>query len=108
MSHFLSFYYVGDYTKVGLHSGRIIILDYNHKTSSFVKSHQETYGKSEARRFVAGQYLATDPKDIVGLDVGFENTMFAALERSIIQSLIQILWGGIQQCLGSTYTYHIV
>jgi splicing factor 3B subunit 3 len=87
-----------------------------------VKLHQETFGKSGARRIVPGQYLATDPKGralmigamekaklvyilnrdaaanltisspleahknaaiihhIVGVDVGFENPMFAALE----------------------------
>ena len=103
-------------------SGRIVILDYDPKTSSFTKVHQETYGKSGARRIVPGQYLATDPKGrasmiaamekaklvyilnrdaaanltisspldahknssiihhIVGLDVGFENPTFAALE----------------------------
>jgi splicing factor 3B subunit 3 len=99
-----------------------VILDYDPRTSSFVKIHQETYGKSGTRRVVPGQYLATDPKGravmiaateksklvyilnrdaaanltisspleahrtssivhhIVGVDVGFENPMFAALE----------------------------
>lgn len=89
---------------------------------AFSKLHQETYGKSGARRIVPGQHLAVDPKGraamvgalekaklvyilnrdasanltisspleahknaaiihhIVGLDVGFENPMFAALE----------------------------
>ncbi|EIW82846.1 hypothetical protein CONPUDRAFT_81012 [Coniophora puteana RWD-64-598 SS2] len=111
-----------DYAIVGSDSGRIVILDYDPKTSSFVKLHQETFGKSGARRIVPGQYLATDPKGrsvmisamekaklvyilnrdaaanltisspleahkssaiihhIVGLDVGFENPLFAALE----------------------------
>ncbi|KZV60134.1 hypothetical protein PENSPDRAFT_760172 [Peniophora sp. CONT] len=111
-----------DYAVLGSDSGRIVILDYDPKTSSFVKLHQETYGKSGARRIVPGQYLATDPKGralmigameksklvyilnrdaaanltisspldahknnaiihhIVGLDVGFENPTFAALE----------------------------
>ncbi|KAF5328613.1 hypothetical protein D9619_011578 [Psilocybe cf. subviscida] len=117
-----------DYAIVGSDSGRIIILDYDPKTSSFVKLHQETYGKSGARRIVPGQYLATDPKGrsvmiaamekaklvyilnrdaaanltisspleahknsaiihhIVGLDVGFENPMFAALEVDYSES----------------------
>ena len=117
-----------DYAIVGSDSGRIIILDYDPKTSSFVKLHQETYGKSGARRIVPGQYLATDPKGrsvmiaamekaklvyilnrdaaanltisspleahknaaiihhIVGLDVGFENPMFAALEVEYTES----------------------
>jgi hypothetical protein len=42
-------------------SGRIIILqvDYDPKTSSFVKLHQETYGKSGARRIVPDWGLIT-------------------------------------------------
>lgn len=117
-----------DYAIVGSDSGRIVILDYDPKTSSFVKLHQETYGKSGARRIVPGQYLATDPKGrsvmissmeksklvyilnrdaaanltisspleahknsaiihhIVGVDVGFENPMFAALEVDYSES----------------------
>ncbi|KAF9523470.1 CPSF A subunit region-domain-containing protein [Crepidotus variabilis] len=117
-----------DYAIVGSDSGRIVILDYDPKTSSFVKLHQETYGKSGARRIVPGQYLATDPKgravmvgamekaklvyilnrdaaanltisspleahknsaiihQIVGVDVGFENPMFAALEVDYTES----------------------
>ncbi|KAN0091266.1 CPSF A subunit region domain containing protein [Tylopilus felleus] len=117
-----------DYAIVGSDSGRIIILDYDPKTSSFVKLHQETFGKSGARRIVPGQYLATDPKGrsvlisamekaklvyilnrdaaanltisspleahknnaiihhIVGLDVGFENPLFAALEVDYTES----------------------
>jgi splicing factor 3B subunit 3 len=107
---------------VGSDSGRLVILDYDPKAGAFVKLHQETYGKSGARRIVPGQHLAVDPKGraamvaaaekaklvyilnrdasanltisspleahknsavihhIVGLDVGFENPMFAALE----------------------------
>ncbi|KAF9237558.1 CPSF A subunit region-domain-containing protein [Melanogaster broomeanus] len=117
-----------DYAIVGSDSGRIVILDYDPKTSSFVKLHQETFGKSGARRIVPGQYLATDPKGrsvmisavekaklvyilnrdaaanltisspleahknnaiihhIVGLDVGFENPLFAALEVDYSES----------------------
>ncbi|KAF9016376.1 hypothetical protein BDZ89DRAFT_1166289 [Hymenopellis radicata] len=117
-----------DYAIVGSDSGRIVILDYDPKTAAFVKLHQETYGKSGARRIVPGQYLATDPKGrsvmisameksklvyilnrdaaanltisspldahknsaiihhIVGLDVGFENPMFAALEVDYSES----------------------
>ncbi|KAI6125748.1 CPSF A subunit region-domain-containing protein [Pisolithus croceorrhizus] len=117
-----------DYAIVGSDSGRIVILDYDPKTSSFVKLHQETFGKSGARRIVPGQYLATDPKgrsvmiaavekaklvyilnrdaasnltisspleahknnaiihNIVGLDVGFENPLFAALEVDYSES----------------------
>ncbi|CAL1706734.1 unnamed protein product [Somion occarium] len=117
-----------DYAIVGSDSGRIVILDYDPKTSSFVKIHQETYGKSGARRIVPGQYLAADPKGravmisavekaklvyilnrdaaanltisspleahknnaiihhIIGLDVGFENPTFAALEVDYTES----------------------
>jgi splicing factor 3B subunit 3 len=90
--------------------------------------HQETFGKSGARRIVPGQYLATDPKGrsvmisaveksklvyvlnrdaaanltisspleahkssaiihhIIGVDVGFENPLFAALEVDYSES----------------------
>jgi len=117
-----------DYAIVGSDSGRLVILEYDPKNNSFVKVHQETYGKSGARRIVPGQYLATDPKGrsvmvsamekaklvyilnrdasanltisspleahknaaiihhIVGLDVGFENPLFAALEVDYTES----------------------
>jgi splicing factor 3B subunit 3 len=117
-----------DFAIVGSDSGRIVILDYDPHTSTFVKVHQETFGKSGARRIVPGQYLATDPKGravmiaamdksklvyilnrdaaanltisspleahrtnsvvhhIVGVDVGFENPMFAALEVDYTES----------------------
>ena len=117
-----------DYAILGSDSGRIIILEYDAKTSSFVKLHQETFGKSGVRRIVPGQYLAADPKGrsvmisamekaklvyilnrdtaahltisspleahkntaiihhIVGLDVGFENPVFAALEVDYFES----------------------
>ncbi|KAI6106117.1 CPSF A subunit region-domain-containing protein [Pisolithus croceorrhizus] len=80
-----------DYAIVGSDSGRI------------------TFGKSGARRIVPGQYLATDPKGrsvmiaavekrnytqkqryysttVVGVDVGFENPLFAALEVDYSES----------------------
>ncbi|KAF9448327.1 hypothetical protein P691DRAFT_775506 [Macrolepiota fuliginosa MF-IS2] len=117
-----------DYAIVGSDSGRIVIFEYDTKTSSFTKLHQETFGKSGARRIVPGQYLATDPKGrsvmisamekaklvyilnrdaaanltisspleahkntaiihhIVGLDVGFENPVYAALEVDYSES----------------------
>ncbi|CAK5281320.1 unnamed protein product, partial [Mycena citricolor] len=117
-----------DYAIVGSDSGRIVILDYDPKTTSFVKLHQETYGKTGARRIVPGQMLAIDPKGrsvmisavekskfvyilnrdaaanltisspleahkantiihhIVGVDVGFENPMYAALEVDYTES----------------------
>jgi splicing factor 3B subunit 3 len=100
----------------------LTILEFSEAKGGFVKLHQETFGKSGARRIVPGQFLATDPKGrsvmiaameksklvytvnrdasanitisspleahspgtiihhIVGLDVGFDNPMFAALE----------------------------
>ncbi|EJD52535.1 hypothetical protein AURDEDRAFT_111199 [Auricularia subglabra TFB-10046 SS5] len=111
-----------DYAIVGSDSGRIVILDYDPKANEFKRLYTETYGKSGARRIVAGQYLAVDPKGravmiaameksklvyilnrdaatnltisspleahrnqsilfhITGVDVGFENPLFAALE----------------------------
>ncbi|KAF9512528.1 hypothetical protein BS47DRAFT_1345296 [Hydnum rufescens UP504] len=51
-----------DYAILGSDSGRIVILEYEPKTNTFNKLHQETFGKSGARRIVPGQYLAIDPK----------------------------------------------
>jgi len=111
-----------DYIIIGSDSGRIVVLEFDPNAIEFIKLHQETYGKSGARRVVPGQYLATDPKGravmiaaieksklvyilnrdsaanltisspleahksnaiihhVVGVDVGFENPLFAALE----------------------------
>ncbi|KDQ52575.1 hypothetical protein JAAARDRAFT_73058 [Jaapia argillacea MUCL 33604] len=111
-----------DYAVVGSDSGRLSILEYDPKTTSFVPVHQEPFGKSGARRIVPGQFLATDPRGralmiaavektklvyilnrdvsanltvsspleahrnttivhhVVGVDNGFENPIFAALE----------------------------
>jgi splicing factor 3B subunit 3 len=129
-----------DHAILGSDSGRIVILDYDVKTTSFVKIHEETYGKSGARRIVPGQYLATDPKGrsvmisavekaklvyilnrdaaanltisspfeahknqaiihhIVGLDVGFENPTFAALEVDYSEADQDPTGEAIQQC----------
>ncbi|KEI42808.1 uncharacterized protein L969DRAFT_92232 [Mixia osmundae IAM 14324] len=117
-----------DYIVLGSDSGRIVVLSYDATTNTFVKLHQETFGKSGSRRVVPGQYLAVDPKgrsvmiaamektklvyilnrdaaanltisspleankahaiihSIVGLDVGFENPLFAALEVDYSES----------------------
>ncbi|CAE6440620.1 unnamed protein product, partial [Rhizoctonia solani] len=117
-----------DYCIVGSDSGRIIVLEYDPKTNSFVKLQQETFGKSGSRRIVPGEMLAVDPKGrsvmisaveksklvyvlnrdaaanltisspleahrngaiihaIVGVDVGFENPLFAALEVDYTES----------------------
>ncbi|MEQ2209356.1 hypothetical protein XENOCAPTIV_029007 [Xenoophorus captivus] len=83
---------LGDYIVVGSDSGRIVILEYHPSKNQFEKVHQETFGKSGCRRIVPGQFLAVDPKGravmiantlvyhVVGVDVGFENPMFACLE----------------------------
>ncbi|KAJ6449792.1 CPSF A subunit region-domain-containing protein [Mycena sanguinolenta] len=117
-----------DYVIIGSDSGRIVILEFSADAAKFIKLHQETYGKSGARRVVPGQFVATDPKGrsvmisaleksklvyilnrdaaanltisspleahaegciihhIVGLDVGFENPMFAVLEVDYTES----------------------
>ena len=117
-----------DYLIVGSDSGRIVILEYQPRTNSFDKVHQETFGRSGSRRIVPGQYLATDPKGravmigalekaklvyilnrdaqanltisspleahrpngiihhIIGVDVGFENPLFACLEADYSES----------------------
>lgn len=111
-----------DYLIIGSDAGRITIAEYDVKTNQFSATHQETFGRSGARRIVPGQYLATDPKGravmigavekaklvyvlnrdaaanltisspleahrpnaiihaIVGVDVGYENPLFATLE----------------------------
>lgn len=111
-----------DYLIIGSDSGRITIAELDTKSNAFRVVHQETFGRSGARRIVPGQYLATDPKGravmigavekaklvyilnrdaaanltisspleahrpsaiihaLVGVDVGYENPMFAALE----------------------------
>jgi splicing factor 3B subunit 3 len=51
-----------DYVIIGSDSGRIVILDYNKDKNTFVKVHQETFGRSGCRRIVPGQYVAADPK----------------------------------------------
>ncbi|KFM25355.1 Splicing factor 3B subunit 3 [Auxenochlorella protothecoides] len=111
-----------DYVICGSDSGRIIILQFSKEKNAFVKIHQETFGKSGARRIVPGEHLAVDPKgracligalekqkfvyvlnrdnearltisspleahrgqtlvySVVGLDMGFDNPIFAAIE----------------------------
>ena len=107
---------------VGSDSGKITILEWDDKKSTFNKAHEETFGKSGCRRIIPGQFLASDPRgrsvmigaiekqklvyilnrdsesrltissplsahktscisfDMVGVDVGFENPIFAVLE----------------------------
>jgi splicing factor 3B subunit 3 len=63
-----------DYIILGSDSGRIVVLEFDPSSNTFIKLHQETYGKSGARRVVPGQYLATDPKG--------RAVMIAAIEKS--------------------------
>ena len=51
-----------DFLVIGSDSGRIVILEFDKEKKCFVKIHQETFGKTGARRIVPGEYLATDPK----------------------------------------------
>ena len=51
-----------DYVVVGSDSGRIVVLEFDPEALTFRKIHQETFGKSGARRIVAGQYITADPK----------------------------------------------
>jgi len=51
-----------DFLVVGSDSGRIVILEYDLEKKCFIKIHQETFGKTGARRIVPGEFLASDPK----------------------------------------------
>mmetsp|Transcript_8533 Transcript_8533/g.28705 ORF Transcript_8533/g.28705 Transcript_8533/m.28705 type:complete len:1198 (+) Transcript_8533:128-3721(+) len=51
-----------DYIVIGSDSGRVVIVQYDKDKASFVKVHQETFGKSGCRRVVPGQFLCADPK----------------------------------------------
>lgn len=107
---------------MGSDSGKISILEFVPERNAFAKVHEETFGRSGARRIVPGQYLAVDPAgraamigavekqkfvyilnrdnnakltisspleahkshslvfDMIGVDVGFLNPVFATLE----------------------------
>ena len=51
-----------DFLVIGSDSGRIVILEFDREHNRFIKLHQETFGKTGARRIVPGEYLAVDPK----------------------------------------------
>ena len=51
-----------DFIVIGSDSGRIVILEFDLESNSFIKIHQETFGKTGVRRIVPGEYLAADPK----------------------------------------------
>lgn len=51
-----------DFLVIGSDSGRIVILEFDTEKNTFVKIHQETFGKTGVRRIVPGEFLAADPK----------------------------------------------
>ena len=69
-----------DNVVMGSDSGRICILGYNATKNSFDRVYMETFGKSQCRRIVPGQYLAIDPKG--------RAVMIGAVEK---QKLVYIL-----------------
>lgn len=50
-----------DYVLLGTESGKISVLEYKPDQKTFVKVHQETFGKSGVRRVVPGEFMAVDP-----------------------------------------------
>lgn len=92
---------------MGSDSGRIVILDYDATIGQFVKVHQETYGKSGARRIVPGQYLAADPKG--------RSVMIAAMEKSKLVYILNrdtaaniTISSPLEAHRANTLIYHIV
>ena len=113
---------------LGSDSGKITILEFVAARNAFVQVHEETFGRSGARRIVPGQYLAVDPAgraamigaiekqkfvytlnrdnlakltisspleahkshsvlfDVVGVDVGFLNPLFATIEMDYTEA----------------------
>jgi splicing factor 3B subunit 3 len=65
-----------DFIVVGSDSGRIVILEYIPETNSFVKVHQETFGKTGVRRTTPGDYVAGDPKGRAVMVGGIEKMKF--------------------------------
>ncbi len=51
-----------DFLVIGSDSGRIVILEFDNEKKQFIKVHQETFGKTGARRIVPGEFVASDPK----------------------------------------------
>lgn len=47
---------------LGSDSGKVVIMEFSQAKGCFVKTHEETFGKSGCRRIVPGQYLAMDPR----------------------------------------------
>jgi len=69
-----------DYIIVGSDSGKITVLQFKEDSKTFLKVHEETFGKSGVRRIVPGQYLASDPKG--------RAVMIGAIEK---QKLVYVL-----------------
>lgn len=65
-----------DYIVVGSDSGRIVILEFSKDKNSFIKVHQETFGRSGCRRIVPGQFLACDPKGRACMIAAIEKQKF--------------------------------
>ncbi|GMH39601.1 hypothetical protein BSKO_07499 [Bryopsis sp. KO-2023] len=65
-----------DYIMVGSDSGRVVILEFSADKNTFVKIHQETFGRSGVRRIVPGQFLAGDPKGRACMLVASEKQKF--------------------------------
>ena len=77
-----------DYLVVGSDSGRIVILEFDGKSNTFVKIHQETFGKTGCRRIVPGEYLAIDPQGRACMIAAVEKQKFVyILNRDLNQKL---------------------
>lgn len=65
---------------VGSDSGSVNVMEFDEPKKTFVKVHDEIFGKSGIRRAVAGRYLAADPSG--------RAIMIGAIEK---QKLVYIL-----------------
>ena len=73
---------------VGSDSGRIVVLEFDAKSNSFRKVHQETFGKSGCRRIVPGEYLAVDPQGRACMIAAVEKQKFVyILNRDMDQKV---------------------
>lgn len=79
-----------DLLAVGSDSGRIVILRYDGKRNLFEKLHQETYGRSGARRIVPGQYLAADPRGRAVLIAATERQKYVFIMNRDAQARVTI------------------
>lgn len=79
-----------DYLAVTSDSGRIVLLDWDVKTKSFVKLHQETFGKTGVRRVVVSEYLSVDPKGRAILLGAVERQKFVYIITRDVAGRLQI------------------